>query len=311
MTIGQDINIEKIKPSLERCGAKFVLNSDKKYPERLKSLNDPPFYLFYKGNLDVIHGTKNIAIVGTRTATRYGLGVTKKISSMLAKTGVVIISGLAVGIDSSAHEGALNIGKTVAVLGTGIDNIYPVGNEKLAENILKEGGLIISEYPPNDEYKPWNFPQRNRIISILSDAVIVVEGDTQSGALITARFAIKQGKPLFAIPGPIDSPASNGPNLLLKSGVAELLTSINDVLEKIGKDTGKQTKLDLNDNNKELGDLSRIQKNIFEILSSQPKSFENLLQETELEVKDLVTNLSVLELKGFIEKTNDGGYARI
>jgi DNA processing protein len=169
--------------------------------------------------------------------------------------------------------------------------------------------LILSEYIPATEAMPWNFPQRNRIISALSDAVIVIEGDLQSGALITARFAIKQDKPLFALPGPIDSPASNGPNILIKSGVAELLTSVEDILEKIGE--SRQIKLDLENNDEKLNNLSEKEKHIYKLLSSVSKSFEILIEEVNIPVQELLKYLSMLELKGFVEKTQEGGYVKI
>ena len=299
--------LEKHKKDLESKGVKFAPYCDKEYPQRLKDIIDPPFGLFYKGDLDLLN-KKSVAIVGTRNASDYGLKMAQEISSLLSKQGVIVISGMASGIDASAHKGTLDHGKTIAVLGTGADVVYPKSNEGLYEKIFKQNGLIISEYPPGTEGAPWNFPQRNRIISALSDAIIVIEGDIQSGAMITARFAIKHGKPLFALPGPIDSQVSNGPNILIKSGVAELLASVNDVLEKIGE--AKQIQLGLKDSNEKLEDLSEKQKNLFKILSNQPKSFDGIISEINLTVQDLIKELSIMELKGFIEKTTDGTYVK-
>ena len=146
-------------------------------------------------------------------------------------------------------------------------------------------------------------------MEFLSDGVVVIEGDVQSGAMITARFAIKQGKPLFALPGPIDSPMSNGPNVLIKSGVAELLTSVQDILEKIGE--GKQIKFDLKDDTEKLEALSEKQKIIYKIISPQSKTFDNLISETNFNVQELLKELSILELKGLIEKEADGKYAKM
>jgi len=179
----------------------------------------------------------------------------------------------------------------------------------LYDEIVDKGGLIISEYPVGTEGLPWNFPQRNRIISALSNAVVIVEGDLQSGAMITARFAIKQSKPLFALPGPIDSPQSNGPNILIKSGVGELLVSVNDVLEKIGE--GKQVNLNLNNSRREEDRLTEKQKNIYKYIDSYSRSFDNLLKESKLTTQELLCELSILELKGFIEKTTEGGYVSV
>lgn len=303
------LNLDKIKRSLDELGVTFLPISCQKYPAKLKELGDPPVGLFCRGNLELFRCPKAVAIVGTRDATNYGINISKKIASLLSSQGIVVISGLAAGIDTSAHLGSLESGKTIAVLGTGIDIVFPVSNEKLYQEILDKKGLIISEYPPGSPGVPWNFPQRNRIISVLSDAVVVIEGNIQSGALITARFAIKQGRHLFALPGPIDAPTSNGPNLLIKSKAAELLTSVDDILEKIGE--GKQTKLDLNENNNEiLNGLSKEEKDIYKLLSSQAKNFDNLLLETDLSVQELTIHLSILELKGFIKKIVEGGYVR-
>ena len=294
---------------LEERKTKFLALCDEHYPVRLKEISDPPPVLFYKGDVSKLNSLKHVAIVGTRAATNYGLNISKKISSLFTDENIIVVSGLASGIDTAAHLGAVKSGKTVAVVGTGPDIIFPVENYSLASDIVSAGGLILSEYVPGTPSAPWNFPQRNRIISAISNAVIVIEGDLQSGALITARFAIKQNKPLFALPGPIDSPVSNGPNILIKSNVAELLTSVNDVLEKIGE--GRQIKLNLEDKNEKLESLSEKEKNICKLLSSQSKNFEVLIQETKLDVKELLKHLSMLELKGFVEKTQDGCYARL
>lgn len=304
----KELNLNEIKRDLNRTNSKFIAYCDREYPMKLKEISDPPFGLFYKGNLELFNNSKFVGIIGTRSATSYGKNITQKIAVSLAEQNVVIVSGMASGIDSYAHIGAMEKGKTVAVLGTGPDIVFPASNKNLYEQIIHNGSLVVSEYPPETQGNPWNFPQRNRIISALSDAVVVIEGDLQSGALITARFAIKQDKPLFALPGPIDAPMSNGPNILIKSGVAELLTSVNDVLEKIGGE--KQIKLDLQDKDKKIDFVNEKQKNVYDALSVQPKNFDCLLQETDLEVQELLKHLSMLELKGVVEKTSDGGYVK-
>ncbi len=301
--------VNEIKNSLEENKIKFVAYCEKEYPQKLKDISDSPLGLFYKGNLSNLNSLKHIAIVGTRSSTNYGNNLTKKISSLLADRKIVVVSGLASGIDSCAHMGAVKSGMTVAVVGTGVDSVFPSENKSLAKDIISNGGLILSEYIPETPASPWNFPQRNRIISALSDAVIVIEGDLQSGAMITARFAIKQGKPLFALPGPIDSFVSNGPNILIKSKVAELLTSVDDILEKIGE--SRQMKLDIKSEDEKISDLSEKERNIYKFLSSQSKSFEALIQEVNLPVQELLKHLSILELKGIVEKVSDGGYVKV
>ncbi len=304
----QTINLEKIQNELIENDVRFVALCDEAYPVSLRMISDSSYGLFYKGNLSVLKNTKSVGIVGTRNPTNYGINNAKDIASLLAEYKVNIISGFASGIDTSAHVGALKKGKTVAVLGTGVDVIFPKENKDLYERLIKEDNLIISEYYPGITGSPWNFPQRNRIISALSDAVLVIEGGLQSGALITARFAIKYGKPLFALPGPIDSPASNGPNILIKSGVAELLTSVDEILEKIGEN--KQIKLGLKMEDEKLNNLSENEKIVYKLLSSKSYDFDILVQETKFNVQELLKCLSMLELKGFIEKTQEGGYVR-
>ncbi|MBI2996658.1 MAG: DNA-protecting protein DprA [Candidatus Melainabacteria bacterium] len=303
------IILSEIKKTLTEKEINFIGLSDPEYPKKLLEINDPPVGLFYRGKIDLLNHLKSVAIVGTRSATNYGINISTKIASLLAEKNIVIISGLAAGIDTSAHIGALKSGKTIAVLGTGVDVVFPTSNKNLFNEILNKNSLIISEYPPSTPGVGWNFPQRNRIISALSDAVVIIEGDLQSGAMITAKFAIKQGKSLFALPGLVDSPTSNGPNVLIKSRVAELLISVNDILEKFGE--GKQTKLSFDNENEKIENLSECEKNIYKLLSSTSKNFETLIQETNLEVKELLKYLSMLELKGLVEKAQDGGYARL
>jgi len=301
--------IDQIKKDMDYENVNFISYSDNKYPKKLKEINDSPLGLFYRGNLDLFNSL-SVAIVGTRNPTNYGIKITKRITELFSEKKLTVISGLASGIDSCAHEGAIISGKTIAVLGTGLDKIYPQENKKLFDKIIKNDSLIISEYPLGAEGMPWNFPQRNRIISALSDAVIVVEGNLQSGSLITARFAIRQDKPLFALPGPIDSPESNGPNMLIKSGVAELLTSVDDIFEKISdlKSCGVQVQLDFKEKGKSLEGLNETQILIYKLLDKESKSFDVLISDTKLNSGELLKNLSMLELKGYVEKKLNGNY---
>ena len=207
---------------------------NKKYPEQLKHIYNPPMKLYAIGNTEMLN-QKGIAIVGSRKATEYGKKVALQISKELSQRGFHIISGLARGIDSYAHIGNINsksTGKTIAVLGNSLDNMYPKENRKLAIEIIKTGGCILSEYPIGSEIKPKNFPERNRIISGLSKGVIVIEASEKSGALITVDFALEQGKEVFAVPGNIFSKNSIGTNSLIKQG-AIVVTSIQDILKEI------------------------------------------------------------------------------
>lgn len=204
------------------------------YPELLKGIYDPPLKLYVLGNKKILKQL-NIAIVGSRTATEYGKKIAYQISKDLSNNGINIISGLAIGIDSYAHLGALqsnSIGKTIAVLGSGLDEMYPKQNIELAKQIIKQGGCIITEYPLGTKPEKMHFPQRNRIISGLSKGVLVVEASEKSGSLITADFALEQGREVFAVPGNILNSTSAGTNNLIKQG-AKLVTTYEDILVEI------------------------------------------------------------------------------
>ena len=204
------------------------------YPQQLKNIYNPPNKIYVLGNKEILKES-GIAIVGARRATEYGKKVAFKFSKELSASGINIISGLAVGIDTYAHLGTLQqecIGKTIGVLGSGLDVIYPKQNINLAKEILKRGGCIISEYPLGTKPEKIHFPQRNRIISGLSKGVLVVEASEKSGSLITADFALEQGKDVFAIPGDIWKLTSIGTNSLIKQG-AKLVNDYVDILEEI------------------------------------------------------------------------------
>lgn len=207
--------------------------TSEKYPKQLREIYNPPKRIYVIGNIEILNNV-GIAIVGSRNATEYGKKVALKLSEDLSKRKIVIISGLAKGIDSYAHIGTLNVqnGKTIAILGSGIKEIYPKENIELARRIIKNGGCIISEYPPNDKPNKMNFPERNRIISGLSKGVVIVEASEKSGALITADFALEQGRDVFAVPGDIYSNTSIGTNKLIGQG-AKLVITVEDILNEI------------------------------------------------------------------------------
>ena len=207
---------EKELEAARKSGISVLTVLDPVYPELLKKIYDPPLVLYVRGELKPAPAA---AIVGTRKATAYGLRVAARLAAELAGAGVAVASGLARGIDTSAHKAAVESGgATWAALGSGLNCIYPDENKRLAETIVGSGGALVSEFPLDKGPLPPNFPRRNRIISGLSLAVVVVEGGFESGALITARFALDQGREVLAVPGPIDSPASRGPNYLIKNG---------------------------------------------------------------------------------------------
>lgn len=208
---------------------KVNMNS-KYYPERLRQIDDPPKELYCLGNLELLNYKNNIAMIGSRNCSSYGKRAAKDFAYNLAKEDICIVSGLAKGIDSFSHIGALNAkGKTIAVLGSGLDNIYPKENIKLVEEIVKNNGLVISEYPLGTKPLKYHFPARNRIISGLSDSVLVVEARKNSGTNITVDFALEQGKDVFVIPGNIYSKTSDGTNFLITEGAIPVM-SYKDIL---------------------------------------------------------------------------------
>lgn len=206
--------------------------TDKKYPRKLKEIYNPPKKLFMLGNAEILNNI-GIAIIGSRKCSKYGIEMSQKFAYELAKHNINIISGLARGIDTYSHIGCLKAnGKTIAVLGSGFNNLYPPENIGLANNILSKGGVIITEYEPNVKPLPKNFPMRNRIISGLSEVIIVIEATKKSGTSITVDFALEQGKEVYALPGNINQITSNGTNELIKQG-AKPITTIQDVLEDL------------------------------------------------------------------------------
>ena len=236
------LNLEKYQEYMQKNNIKTITIFDREYPKRLRNIYDKPVILFAKGNLELFN-KKTIAMVGCRKCSTYGKNIAKKLAYDFASNNVCIVSGLAVGIDKYSHIGALEAGgSTIAVIGNGLDNIYPYENKDLADRILKNNNLIISEYIIGTKPNKINFPARNRIISGLSDGVVVVEAREKSGSLITADFALEQGKDVFAVPGNIDTANSEGTNNLIKMG-AYLITGYEDVKwTKINFGTGFEIK---------------------------------------------------------------------
>lgn len=224
-------NADRILGACSRLGLRLLTMQDADYPMRLRNIFEPPCLLYVKGQLPVIDEEVAVAMVGTRKASPYGIEAAEKIAYGLCRQGAVVISGAAAGVDSASHRGALRAGgKTIAVLGNGLDIVYPAENEWLYRDIAASGALI-SEYPPGTAAEAWHFPVRNRIISGLSLATIVVEAPEKSGALITAATALEQGRDVFAIPGPLDAEGSVGCNRLIRDG-AGLATESWDILRE-------------------------------------------------------------------------------
>ena len=224
---------------IAEAGASFLTRGDKEYPQRLKEIYDPPPVLWVRGDVRLLE-RPGVAVVGTRHPSPYGVGMAEMLSRDLAQRGMVIISGMARGVDSAAHKGALDVGgKTVAVWGTGIDVVYPKENRKLAERIVERGGTIVSEFPMGTFPAPQNFPLRNRILSGMSLGVLVVEAGEYSGTRITARCAMEQNRDVFAVPGNVTNKNAWGPNTLIKQG-AKLTATWEDVWEELPSEVRRE-----------------------------------------------------------------------
>ena len=270
--------------------------TDKSYPAILKEIFDAPESFFVWGQKELLNQPA-IAIVGTRRCSNYGKEVTFTLAAQLAQTGMVIISGLARGIDEAAHEGVLSVGgKTIGIIGSGLDkqSFYPAENFKLAQKITEVGGTVLSEYQPGTPALPYNFPRRNRIISGLSLGIVVVEAKLKSGALITAEFATNQNREVFAVPGPISHLNSQGPNLLIQKG-AKLVTKAEDILEEFPEYHAK-----LVEKQTESATSLPEEIKILNLLQEQSQSAEELAKKINQPISQILINLSVLELKELI-----------
>lgn len=289
---------------------KKIFIDEKLYPKKLKEISAPPSVLYTEGNLELLK-TYSIAIIGSRQASDNGKKLTEKFSSELSNCGITIISGLARGIDTIAHTYSYNQkGKTIAVLGSGFNKIFPPENIDLYKKILEEDGLIVSEYPPNTEADSLKFPERNRIISGLSNGIIVIEAKSRSGTSITAKFAKEQHKPVFVLPHEIDSPHGIGTNRLLKKGAIPI-TDTADVLDKLKltefKEIYKKNKKSNNLNKRNYNFSDSKQKLIFSLISEKPISTNDLSRKSGYSVNEVLSTLFILEMNGYIKKIQ-GGY---
>jgi DNA processing protein len=269
---------------------------DKKYPAILKEIHNPPKELYIEG--EIINQDKvAVAVVGTRKCTQYGKQVTFDIAGKLAKLGITIVSGLAKGIDTFAHQAALESnGRTIAVLGTSMDkaSFYPSSNYALSEKIAKNGA-VISEYPEGTWGTKFTFPERNRIVSGLSLGVIVVEAPEQSGALITAALAVEQNREVFAIPGPIYEKNSQGTNKLIQIG-AKLVTDVDDILEELNLSHLITTK-----KKKKIKPENKEEEIIIPLLSAQPTHIDEIIKKSKLPTSIVNSTLMILELRGAVK----------
>ena len=288
---------------LSRPNNHLVTLADAQYPQALLEISDPPPFLYAKGNLRLL-SQPSIAIVGSRNASVQGEKNAEAFAQGLAEHGLCIVSGLALGIDGAAHRGALKAkGATIAVVGTGLDIVYPAKHRDLAHQIV-EHGLIISEFALGTPSKPQNFPKRNRIISGLSLGCLVVEANLQSGSQITARLSAEQGREVFAIPGSIHSPMSKGCHQLIKQG-AKLVDSLQDIVEEL--DLTKQ-ELNIDDTNAESDQTNHA---ILTQMGYEPMTLENIVHLSGLTVSEVSSMLMLLELEGSIASLAGGKYQKI
>lgn len=320
----------KIVERVKEIDAKIITFDSVDYPDSLRMIENPPYVLYLRGEVLNWDRLLAIGVVGTRNCTDYGISATTKICTVLAEKGITIISGMARGIDAAAAKSALSSGnKTVAVLGCGVDVVYPSENAELMNEII-ENGSVISEYPPGTEPKRTNFPQRNRIISALSRGVLVVEAPKKSGALITANYALEQGKDIFAVPGSIFKDSCSGTNELL-STCAKAVSSAEDILceyvyeisrlapQKTKKNVfnaflrddksekvNNEIKISLED--KKYQSLSCEEKSIVELLLSENLNIDDIKRKSGLDISKLTPTLSMLEFGGYIKKMPGNNY---
>lgn len=280
----------------------FITCYDENYPEKLRVIANAPKKLFYKGNISLLN-TKSIAIIGSRNADYMQLRVAENFARDIASEGITIISGLARGIDASSHKGALLSGKTIAVLGCGIDIVYPKENESLYGEI-EEKGLIISEYMPSEEPISFNFPHRNRIIAGLAEGVFVVLCGERSGTLSTVNAARKENKKIWTLPVSINSVSGKGNIELMKSGVKTIFSS-KDILDDIGINS------EMNETSEQSSSLQETNDSILSVFDERPLNMDELAMLTNMEINKLNSELMMLELAGQIKRTAGKCYVRV
>ena len=295
------INLDQVWEQLEAQGITVLIKTDENYPHRLQELEQPPPVLYMLGEL-TSEDEWAVAVVGTRRVTAYGRQVAEDIAGTLARNGISVISGLARGIDSISHQAALHAGgRTIAVLGSGLDRIYPPENRRLAEQIAAHGALI-SDYPPGTPPEGSNFPPRNRLISGLSLAVVIVEAGQTSGALITAAFAADQGREVFAVPGNITSPGSKGTNRLIRDGAQPLLhpEQVLEALELTMVAEQRTARVVL--------PADAIEAQLFEALGREPLHIDEIRSRTDLPIEKVTATLALMELKGMVRQVGGMQY---
>lgn len=296
---------DRILKTLAQKKIQLLILEDQNYPKQLAQISDPPICLYVKGNADIL--TENddkilLAVVGTRKPTSYGLSATVQLTRELTQYGFIIVSGMAIGIDTQAHQTAMeNKTPTIAVLGCGVDIIYPPANRDLYQQIIAKGGAVVSEFPPGQTVHPGLFVARNRIISGLARGVLVVEGGIHSGASITARYAAEQGRDVFALPSMITSPQSATPHMLIKQG-AKITTSVEDILEEYA------VKIKTAEKENILEKLSGLDKELVMAVIHEPQTADELALICGKPITEVLHSLSLLEIQSVVSKNQEGKF---
>lgn len=303
--------VYRIREEVKKCEQneiEIIDFMDGRYPNLLREIPDPPMVIYVKGNVDILQRPL-IGIVGARKCSEYGSEATSRVAKELTEQGIIVVSGMAMGIDEAAHKGALEVGETVAVLGSGVKRCYPACNYRIYEAIQKKGALV-SEYSIEREARPYQFPRRNRIISGLSLGVLVTEAAVRSGSLITANLALEYNRDVFAMPGNITRKLSLGTNELIKKG-AKCVTVASDIIEELPKSIQRQLedykKNTLKNNHYELAQDESI---VYAYVSWEPIFLNELINGTQLSWEDIRMHLTTLESKGFIKRLVGERYIR-
>jgi len=298
------VNLDRFMEQIAAQAIQVLTWEDEAYPSRLKDIDQPPPILYLRGEL-TIEDSWAVAVVGTRRVTAYGRQVTEELASYLAQNGVTVVSGLARGVDAIAHQAALKAGgRTLAVMGNGVDRIYPPEHRALAEQMLMSGALL-SDYAPGTPPESANFPPRNRIIAGLSLAVVVVEAGETSGALITAQFAVDQGREVFAVPGNILAPQSKGTNRLIQQGAHPLL-SARDVLEALNLTRVSEQRLV-----RKALPADNVEAQVLNVLAHEPLHVDEIRNQTGLPIERVSATLVMMELKGMVRQVGGMNYVAV
>ncbi|HEX5942092.1 MAG TPA: DNA-processing protein DprA [Anaerolineales bacterium] len=300
----QSVDLEKLWAKIESQGIKIFTWEDETYPQRLKEIEQPPPVLYIRGEY-LPDDLFAVAIVGTRRVTAYGRQITEELARYLGSNGITVVSGLARGVDAIAHQSALKAGgRTIGILGSGVDKIYPPEHRGLAEKMM-ESGEIVSDYAPGTPPDASNFPPRNRIISGLSLAIVVIEAGETSGALITAEFAAEQGREVFAVPGSILAPQSKGTNKLIQNGALPLL-SVNDLMQALNL-----TRMGEHKAARKIIPADETEARLMTVLSEEPLHVDEIRNQTELPIEKVSATLALMELKGMVRQVGGMNYVTV